>query len=114
MEHNGCVITEHWRSARTPYTGRSLNLYDAATGHWRQFWVDSVGDVTVFTGDATADGMRLTAQGDVEPGDASPVTNRMTFTRNADGSVRQHGQQSRDEGVTWVTRYDFTYRRPRA
>ena len=55
--------------------------------------------------------MRLTAENDREAGNPNPVWNRMTFTRNADGSVRQHGEQSADSGATWTTQYDFTYRR---
>jgi len=35
---------------------------------------------------------------------------RMTYTRNADGSVRQHGEVSYDQGVGWATSFDFTYR----
>ena len=35
---------------------------------------------------------------------------RMTFTRNADGSVRQYSDQRLDGGA-WVERYDYTYRR---
>ena len=35
---------------------------------------------------------------------------RMSYSKNADGSVRQHGEQSTDEGKTWATSFDFTYR----
>ena len=34
---------------------------------------------------------------------------RMTYSKNADGSVRQHGEQSTDHGLTWSTNFDFTY-----
>jgi hypothetical protein len=110
-EDNGCVITETWRSGRSPYTGRSLNIYDRLSGKWEQYWVDSEGDITHFVGGPTENGMRLTAEDDVGPDDPTPIFNRMTFTRNADGSVRQHGEASSDRGATWSTRYDFTYRR---
>ncbi|MBI1250284.1 MAG: hypothetical protein GC189_02285 [Alphaproteobacteria bacterium] len=110
LDH-GCVIAEQWRSARSTYSGRSLNLYDRNAGHWRQFWVDSTGDVTRFDGGPIDDGMQLVAEDDFDPNAEAIVFNRMTFTRNGDGSVRQHGEQSRDRGLTWITRYDFTYRR---
>lgn len=110
-EDGGCVITEHWRSQRANYSGRSLNIYDAGRGHWEQFWVDSNGDITHFIGNPTDNGMQLTAEDDTSPGQPTPVFNRMTFTHNADGSVRQHGQVSADRGKTWTNRYDFTYRR---
>ncbi len=111
-EDAGCVITEHWRSQQSlGFTGRSLNTYSAEAKHWEQFWVDSSGDITHFIGGPTADGMVLTAEDDIGPGALDPIFNRMTFTRNADGSVRQRGQASTDRGKTWSDRYDFTYRR---
>lgn len=101
-EDGGCVITEHWRSQVSSFTGRSLNIYSASKKHWEQFWVDSTGNITHFIGHATPDGMDLVA------GDDNAT--RMIFTHNADGTVRQHGQVSTDSGKTWTDSYDFTYR----
>src|SRR5690606_18437779 len=56
----GCVITEHWQSVGSPYSGRSLNSYDRTTGQWNQFWVDSTGELTRFVGGPHDGGMRLT------------------------------------------------------
>jgi len=110
LEDRGCVLTEHYRSTRRPFTGRSLNMYDRAERQWVQVWMDSTGDITRFAGAATASGMQLTAQGDVSAGQPEPHFTRMTFTRNADGTVRQHGEAS-PTGEAWTTTYDFTYRR---
>ncbi len=38
---------------------------------------------------------------------------RMTYSKNADGSVRQIGEQSTDEGKNWSPSFDFTYRKRR-
>jgi hypothetical protein len=111
LEDDGCVVTEHWRSQISTFTGRSLNTYDAIAGRWEQFWVDSTGNITHFIGNPVKDGMMLTAEGEVSPGALEPVFSRMTFTHNADGSVRQHGETSSDHGKTWTDSYDFTYRR---
>ena len=35
---------------------------------------------------------------------------RMTYTPKPDGSVRQHGEQSIDHGLTWATSFDFIYK----
>jgi hypothetical protein len=35
----------------------------------------------------------------------------MSYSRNADGSVRQFGEVSPDGGATWTTSFDFTYRK---
>ena len=40
---------------------------------------------------------------------SGPLT-RMTYTRNTDGSVRQFGEQSTDQGHVWAPAFDFTYR----
>ncbi|MBL8548572.1 MAG: hypothetical protein JNJ73_01200 [Hyphomonadaceae bacterium] len=110
-EDSGCVITEHWRSRRAAYSGRSLNTYDRASGKWLQFWMDSNGDLTRFAGNPPSPGqMALVAEDDVSPDNPAPRWRRMTFTRNADGSVRQHGEISSDHGATWSSEYDFTYR----
>jgi hypothetical protein len=107
----GCVITEQWTSARSPYSGRSLNLHDATTGQWLQFWTDSQGEITRFVGGPTATGMQFLAVDEVAPSRAQKQTLRMTFTRNPDGSVRQFGETSTDGGRTWSSAYDFHYRR---
>lgn len=107
----GCVITERWTSTRSPYSGRSLNLFDATSGQWLQFWTDSQGEITRFVGGPTATGMQFLAVDEVAPGRAQKQTLRMTFTRNGDGSVRQFGETSTDSGRTWAASYDFHYRR---
>lgn len=113
-EDGGCTITEHWRSQDgSGYTGRSINIYDRQTGRWEQHWVDSTGEITHFVGGPIEGGaMRLTDAANVRAGvnNGEPFQVRMTFTPNADGTVRQHGESSAD-GVTWTSRYDFTYRR---
>lgn len=110
VEDGGCVVAEHWRSQSVSYSGRSLNIYDAISGRWEQFWVDSTGDITHFIGHATPTGMQLTAEDDSSPSQPGRFFSRMTFTRNADGSVQQHGQISTDRGATWTDSYNFTYK----
>jgi hypothetical protein len=35
---------------------------------------------------------------------------RLTFTANADGTVRQYSDLSDDGGRSWALRYDYLYR----
>src|SRR5918992_3271668 len=37
-----CVVFENWTGARGS-SGKSFNVYNAATGKWRQTWVDNSG-----------------------------------------------------------------------
>lgn len=109
----GCAVEENYHQTVGPggasvnYVGSSLSVFDqAGGGRWRQFYVDSGGSVTVFEGQAVDGGMVLDA-----PGRAGALQ-RMSFTAQADGSVRQWGQVSTDGGATWTSGgYDFTYRR---
>jgi hypothetical protein len=34
---------------------------------------------------------------------------RMTFSKLPNGDVRQHGENSADDGKSWTTSFDFTY-----
>lgn len=109
-EDSGCVITEHWTSIGQPYSGRSLNIYDRASGKWEQFWVDSTGNRVRFVGGPTATGMQIATEAPVALASNHQAYSRMTFTNNLDGTVLQHGEQSAD-GQTWTTTYAFIYRR---
>jgi len=109
-EDSGCVITEHWTSVGQPYSGRSLNIYDRASGKWEQFWVDSTGNRVRFVGGPTATGMQITTEGPVFVAPNQQAFSRITFTNSPDGTVLQHGEQSAD-GQAWTTSYAFIYRR---
>ena len=97
----GCGIRENWKPFGRP-GGGSLNIYVPETKQWEQFWIDSGGSRAHFKGGMQGKAMVLT-------GEWGKLT-RMTYTPNADGSVRQLVEQSDDKGKSWATAYDFTYR----
>jgi hypothetical protein len=82
--------------------GGSLSVYVPADKHWEQFWIDSQGSRAFFTGGWNGKAMVITGRW------SGPLV-RMTYSRNADGSVRQRGEQSTD-GKSWSPAFDFTYR----
>ena len=102
----GCGVRENWKPFRGP-AGGSLNIYVPETKKWEQFWIDGGGTRAHFTGGMTGAIMVLTGEWN------GPLT-RMTYTPNEDGSVRQLVEQSTDQGKTWGTAADFTYRRHKA
>jgi hypothetical protein len=53
------------------------------------------------------DGTGAMVMTDADPS-ASPL-NRITWTPNPDGTVRQHWEQSTDAGATWATIFDGLY-----
>ena len=104
----GCAISETFEQTVGPkgqkidYRGRSISTFDPAAKGWQQLYVDSAGNVSLLRGGVVDRSMVLKAQ-------KGAATNRMTFTANADGSVRQSGATSAD-GTIWTPTFDFTYR----
>lgn len=103
---NDCVLAETWRSAAGNFTGRSLNLYDQARGAWHQTWVDTGGTLLLLDG-GLEDG-RMVLSGTRPGPNGAPVTDRITWTPNPDGSVRQQWESSSD-GTNWTTAFDGLY-----
>jgi len=104
--YGGCVIRENWMPLKgTP--GGSLNNY--ADGRWHQTWVDSSNARVEFAGGLAGGEMVLLGYWKDVNGPGQSALIRMTYSKNSDGSVRQHGEQSTDHGLTWSTNFDFTY-----
>lgn len=101
--YNGCGVRENWMP-KNGQTGGSLNIWLPGEKAWKQTWIDSSGTRADFSGGWNGKAMVLTGKW------AGPLV-RMTYTPNADGSVRQAGEQSTDDGKTWAPTFDFTYRR---
>ena len=105
--HNGCAVLESWMPLNGA-GGTSLNHYDKRTAIWHQKWVGSSPGAVEFSGGVAEGRMVLTSNW---PSPGAPHTLiRMTYTPNADGSVRQHGEASTDHGISWQTSFDFIYR----
>jgi hypothetical protein len=99
-----CIIFENWN---TPVSsGKSFNLFDVRDNKWHQTWVDAQGNMTNYVG-GLEDGKMVLVSETVTNGKKSLA--RMTFSKLADGSVRQHGESSSDDGKTWTTTFDFKY-----
>ena len=92
----GCALAEHWDSASGDH-GTSYNAYDAPTKTWQQFWVDAHGGVLHFEGAIAGGHMVLRSSR------AGAHVDRITWTPNKDGRVRQLWESSEDSGKTWTT-----------
>jgi len=104
----GCVIHESWKSASIE--GQSFNAYDADRGVWHQTWVDSGGTLLLLEGGLRRGAMTMSDRNVPRKKDPLQV-NEITWTPNADGSVRQHWRVSGDGGKTWKTSFDGKYMR---
>lgn len=106
-----CALAEHWTDAQGGM-GKSYNGYDAAEGLWHQFWVSENGNPLLLTGGLEGTSMVLSGEQVAKKG-GPKATQKITWTPNTDGSVRQHWQASTDGGRTWTTVFDGTYKRAR-
>lgn len=104
--YGGCVLRENW--SEPGFTGGSLNAY--VDGHWRQAWTDATGAWRDFVGGMEGGRMVLVSTHPSARVSGKTVHERIAWTANPDGSVRQYSDATIDDGATWVTRYDYTYR----
>ena len=106
-----CVLLENWDSA-TGFAGKSFNLYNRDTGKWEQFWVDQSGARLHLSGGLVDGAMVLRGVQDKPNTETKQAQHeRITWTPNVDGSVRQVWETSKDDGKTWVVSFDGVYRR---
>lgn len=103
-QHGGCVVLEEYTAGA--FTGMSINFYDNGQKRWRQTWMSNAGQPLYLAGGLDdAGAMVLSDKGLVD----SDTVNRITWTANDDGSVRQHWEQSSDDGEIWSTVFDGLY-----
>lgn len=106
-EIGGCVLHERYKTDRG-YSGKSFNLYDATRRVWHQTWVDSTGALLVLEG-----GMRdgsMVLEGQSTGADGKLSQQRITWTPNPDGSVRQLWEATNPAGE-WTVAFDGKYTR---
>jgi hypothetical protein len=106
MDLEGCVVRESWTDG---YGGRgtSVNFWDTTTSAWHQIWTSDNGTVTHYRGEWRDGAMRFLTVG---LGGGPAAHQRMTFTPNPDGSVRQLIEMSED-GSNWNVGFDGVYRK---
>lgn len=104
---DGCVVFENWKSAGSAFAGQSFNTWDPVAQTWNQTWVDTSGATIYFSGTRVDNVMTLSGERSDSEG---KLFDRMSYTINSDGTVRQHWQQSRD-GKDWKTVFDGLYRK---
>jgi hypothetical protein len=107
QEYGGCVVHERYTTGRG-YAGESLNVYDATRKRWHQTWVDSSGMLLLLEG-GILDGKMVLEGRTVDAGGKS-TRHRISWTPNADGSVRQWWQSTDGKG-RWTTAFDGKYTR---
>jgi hypothetical protein len=105
LEYDKCVVHEHYVTGRG-YSGESLNVYDASRHVWHQTWVDT--DGLLLTLEGGLKGKSMVLEGQTATTDGHIAKQRITWTPNADGSVRQLWESTDAKGA-WTIAFDGKY-----
>ena len=98
-------IQEFYRTSSGAYQGTSLNKYNAGKKMWQQFWIDNSGVSLNIQGNLVGGKMVMLD----ETTTIGRPMNKITWTPELNGNVRQTWQQSSDGGVTWTAIFDGKY-----
>jgi hypothetical protein len=102
-----CIIFENFFDPEG-YHGKSVNFFDSTLGKWRQTWVDSMGNVSEFSGEYKDGAMRF--EGESHRQNGTRVLRKMIIYNLGPDRVRQYSEWSMD-GKDWKVGYDFIYMR---
>ena len=105
-EYDGCVVHERYVNVQG-YTGESLNIYDASRKVWHQTWVDNSGLLLLLEGQFNGKSMIL--EGTARDAAGRTIKHRITWTPNADKSVRQLWESTDAKGA-WTVAFDGLYK----
>jgi hypothetical protein len=103
-EYGGCVIHERYSNGRG-YSGESLNVYDATRKVWHQTWVDTQG--LLLTLEGGWNGKAMVMEGTIVQA-GKPSRQRITWTPNTDGTLRQLWEATNPAGE-WTVVFDGRY-----
>jgi hypothetical protein len=105
----GCSIQERWEGAGGS-SGTSVSFFLPSRGEWRQVWTGSSGTLFDITGGIVDGSMRM--EGQIEYVETDRVVAfRGTWTKGADGRVRQRLEEFDLAAQTWIVWFDGFYRR---
>ena len=107
--NDGCTLLEEYQTP-SGYSGKSLNIYDKQSGKWHQTWTDNSGLLLLLNGEKQGNKMILT--GNLMQ-NGQQVEQRITWSDNPDGTVRQHWQSRKSESKNWQTLFDGIYKKAR-
>ncbi len=110
LMEGSCLMQENWTASQSGYTGTSYNFYNTNTGKWQQLWIDNQGGNLQLEGGWNGSAMILQSkptknrQGQIQ-------IDRITWTPNSDGTVRQLWELSVDGEKTWTVAFDGLYKK---
>ncbi len=104
----GCALRETW-NGRGGFAGTSLNAYDPIDNRWHQTWLDNQGGRLDLAGGRQGLAMVLESNDPHPEKPGMRLQQRIVWTAQPDGSVRQIWSSSEDGGTSWSVVFDGRY-----
>jgi hypothetical protein len=104
---SGVAITEKMRAAN--FTANTVTVFDSTTGKWTQTYLDNSGVYAQQTGGRVGDDMVLVGPL-VDPNGVTHLS-RLRYIHITPRSFDQVGEESTDEGATWVETFRLQFRK---
>ena len=104
----GCVVLEEYETLRG-YTGLSINFYDSAKQVWHQTWMANNGTPNYLEGALNEEGAMVLTDAKLPISEITGTINRVTWTPDEKGGVRQYWETSSDGGESWSVGFDGYY-----
>jgi hypothetical protein len=105
-EPGGCAIFENYVSPTPISPGRSVSFYRSDTKRWYQTYIDAGANMIALGTTSFSDHSMI-----MESPPQGTAWARTTWTVNTDGSVRQLGELTLNNGQSFSVRYDILYRK---
>lgn len=103
---HGFAVEEFWES-RNGSLGRSLFVFEASKGAWKQLWTSDTGWVVEKVGTPIENGIYL--EGTSRFANGTVKKSREYLTKNPDGSVRQLLEDWDESSKEWKATFDGKY-----
>ena len=101
---NGKALQENYQSSQGPFEGTSLNMYNQANEDWEQYWIDNTGLRLHIWGGLKEGTMVMESDPNIPP------INRISWSQEANGQVRQTWEQKKNSEASWQVVFDGIYR----
>ena len=109
---DGCIVEENFSGGDALHLrGKSVSIFDATAGKWKQTWVDNEGGYLDFVGESK-DGQMILAREATRP-DGSKGLSRMVFKNITPDEFDWSWEGSKDGGRTWTVVWPIHYMRRR-
>jgi len=106
----GCVVEENFSGGQTMHLrGKSLSLFDARQGKWKQTWVDNEGGYLDFIGEFRDGKMILSREARDRHG--KKLLQRMVFRNIRLDQLDWSWERSEDGGKSWTVVWPIHYDR---